>query len=263
MVALSDAGFIARKHSAGCGVASRLDHRAPALLRNHSRDNILAMRKKEQQLRGQHIIQSMKQPEPEFKLKQFSNVKSRLYDLPRPSPNSHEASEGRGRRAASERPSSRQSTSGAEVKHDDSKGVETDEKDVEIDMAAFELECERLKQLHGKKVAPRRFQKDADGCPAYLQRIKADIAQEQRLVEAQCKPPALPPGYREMPENERVKTLEALQAKREELEKAFRRLPFTIETAAQKRREQVVMTGIEETDTAIKKFSNSVVLVEA
>lgn len=252
-----DAGLIARRQAAGSGVAGRLDHRAPAPLRNHARDNILAMRKKERQIRGRNVLEGLKQPQPDFKLKQFQDVKSRLFDLPKPSANKPYE-----RRPAYEKPPSPQEQSTTEENEENIYGQAEDKGD-EIDIVSFELECERLKALHGKKPAPPPFKKDPSGCPAYLQKIKANLAEQQRQVRLQEDAAQIPQGYRQMPEQERKETLEALQKKREELEKAFRNLPLKIETENQRRRQQTVLEKIKESDQAIQTFSQPKVLIEA
>lgn len=255
MVGQSDAGLIARRQAAGAGVAGRLDHRGPALLKNHARENILAMRKKERQIRGQNVLESLKQPKPGFKLKQFENVRSRLYDLPRPTPNQQDPCDQAKQQRPAARPQSRQESQNGDAEEGEEGNV--------MNIADFELECERLKEMHAKKPGPRPFQKNAAGCPAYLQKIKAHLAEERQQAEAQQAAPRIPPGYRQMPEHERAETLEALQKKREELDKLFQRLPLVIETDAQKRRQKTVLDKIAESDKAIKTFSNPMVLVEA
>jgi len=257
-----DAGFIGRRQAAGGGVAGRLDHRAPAPLRNHARDNVMAMRKKMAQMRGKSVIEAeaVRRQPPEFKLKQFEKVKSRLYDLPRPTPNGE---------AARERPSARGQASGRD-KQNRSEEEENiygnrQEEEEEMDLASFERECERLIQLHGKQPGQEGAQKnvikkDAVGRPAYLQKIKADLADRARELEEE-RNPRIPPGYRQMPEHERTQTLAALQKKHEEAEKAFQRLPFIIETDSQRRRQQLILDKIKETDKAIATFSNPMVLI--
>lgn len=239
MASLVDAGHIGRRHAAGSNVASLLDRRAPAPLRNHARENVLAMRKKAQQLRGQSIIDSFKQPQPEFKLKQFANVKSRLHGLPCKVP-----------------------AHALDLAEEESRSQDQNQEETEMDLATFERECERLKREHGGKAAKPNFQKDAAGRPAYLQRIKSNLAEQQREAEAQRAAPQVPPGYRQMPDDERSETLEALRKKREELDKAFQRLPFNIETDSQRRRQQNILDKIKESDAAIETFSKPNVLIE-
>merc|ERR1719230_1084506 len=120
------------------------------------------MREKEQQLRGKRLLESQVTPAEPFKLKQFSEAKSRLHDPkeyrrrldhdcapPAPKPHSQDAAE------------------------------------EEIDLASFEAEVERLKREHGTKKAPT-IAKDADGCPSYLRRMKDERATRQREEEEAC-----------------------------------------------------------------------------
>jgi len=229
-----------------------MDHRAPAPLRNHARENVLAMREKMRQVRGKNIIENMKPPQAQFKLKQFGNVKSRLFELPRPSPDD---------RVERRSPSCARPASQQDVQKEDEDGDGGADGE-EVDLATFAAECERLKQQYGNKAAaPQQYKKDSAGRPAYLQRRKAELAEEHREAEALRLGPAIPAGYRQMPESERQETLETLQKKREELDKALQRLPFVIETAAQKKREQTILDKIKESEAAIKTFSNPRVLI--
>lgn len=232
-----------------------LDHRAPAPVRNHARDNVLAMREKMRQQRGKSIVESMKLAQPEVKPKQFANVKSRLFDLPRPTPNDKLV---RSRSSPCGRPGSQQ------VEKKDTAEGEEGAEDEEMDLASFEREVERLKREHGTKPAPavQEFKKDSARRPAYLQKIKTDLAEQQHQSELARRGPQIPEGYRQMPENERQETLEALEKKREELEKAFQRLPLVIETAAQRKRQETVLRNIKDSDAAIKTFSNPMMLVQ-
>lgn len=222
----------------------------------------MAMRQKQRQTREKHVMENLKPTHPEFKLKQFENVKSRLHQscsLPRLMPNGQ---------SAVKRPNSRQEDNSRN--EDCAAAEQVGDEEAEIDLASFEAECERLKQLHGKnqgggKAQPevRKFQKDAGGCPAYLQKIKAGLAEQERQAVEERTAPKVPAGYRQMPEDERLETLKALQTKREDLEKAFQRLPLTIETDTQKRRQKVVLDKIAESDKAIGTFSNPMVLIQA
>jgi hypothetical protein len=224
-------------------------------------------------MRGKSIIESRSQPAADFKLKQFSDVKSRLFELPRLSPNARnlspkapKASEAADERIGGQKPGTPEEHIGALAQRAGALAQNAGEKEEEeMDMAAFERECERLKQLHGKKekAAPAQIKKDSAGRPAYLQRIKSDLADKKQQVEDQRNAPYIPPGYRQMPEEERLATLEGIKKKREELEKAFQNLPFNIETVSQRKREQTLKDKIAESDKAIATFSNPRVLIEA
>eukprot|EP00929_Paragymnodinium_shiwhaense_P050938 TRINITY_DN25642_c0_g1_i1.p1 TRINITY_DN25642_c0_g1~~TRINITY_DN25642_c0_g1_i1.p1 ORF type:complete len:309 (-),score=106.82 TRINITY_DN25642_c0_g1_i1:45-971(-) len=133
----------------------------------------------------------------------------------------------------------------------------------EMDLKDFEAAVERLKKQHGhgavKKVS---FNKGKDNCPTYLRKIQADLAEEKRRA-AEPAGPYVPPGYRMLPKDEVDETLDALRKKRDELEKEFQKLPLSIQTDSQKRREKAVKAKIEESDKAIKMFSQPMVLVAA
>jgi len=245
---LMDASTIARRQNAGGGAGCCLNPKPPALLRNHARDNVRALREKERQMRGKAIMEAQAQPPELFKLKQFASAKPRVHDLKlkrQPSP---------ANRAHSEPPHGR----GA------SPTDENEEKEEEIDLATFEAEVEALKRKHGTG-APKQvaIKKDANGRPSYLRKIKSDIEKEQALVEQALARPDAPQGYRRLPPEEVAEVLAALKAEREEIEKEFRALPLKIETDAQKRREKAVKAKIEQSDKAIKQFSAPVVCVEA
>lgn len=66
-------------------VGALLNHEPRACLRNHVRDNVLLMREKARQQRSQREEEAARE-KPAFKLRQFENVPSRLYQEPRRSP---------------------------------------------------------------------------------------------------------------------------------------------------------------------------------
>jgi hypothetical protein len=66
-------------------VGALLNHETAKSLRNHKRDNVLAMREKARQLRARREEEAA-QKKPDFKLKQFENVPSRVHREPPRSP---------------------------------------------------------------------------------------------------------------------------------------------------------------------------------
>lgn len=185
-------------------------------------------------------MESCSQPAPLFKLKQFDNVKSRLRkDLSQCNISSQEEDRG---------------------EHD------VQEDGEEMNLEDFEAAVERLKQQHGNQAPATKkkasFEKDVVGCPVYLQKIKAKLDEEKSRVEAQRSALSVPAGYRVLPEEEVTDTLEALRRKRADLEKEFQKLPLNIQTDSQKRRQKAVLNKIEESDRAIKIFSQPNVMVE-
>jgi len=215
--------------------------RAPQLCRDHAKDNIRAMREKERQMRGQRLLQAQQRPAEPFKMRQFAEAKSRLL-------------EPRGMQRGSR-------SNLGDAGEDGGDSARRNEGD-EIALEDFEAQVANLIRRHGKKQAPS-FTKDGNGCPSYLRKIKDDMEQQRRAEEAERLRPKLPAGYRQLPPEEVEETLAALKKKREELEKEFRNLPLKIETDSQKRRQKAVLQKIEESDRAIKIFSQPTVLVEA
>merc|ERR1719507_161932 len=195
-------------------------------------------------------MESHSQPPPAFKLKQFETVKSRLLEDKPQRPRSGRPPTGRPIRSSSARPA-----------RDD---AEHEDDDCEMNLEEFEKEAERLKKLHGGKsgkITPPSFERDQQGKPRYLQKIKAELAHEKEVVEALLAKPSLPSGYRQLPDEEARETLEALQKKRSELDKEFQRLPLNVITDSQKRRQKAILDKIDESDKAIKIFSQPKVLV--
>lgn len=76
-----------------------------------------------------------------------------------------------------------------------------------------------------------------DRVPTYLRQRQAEAAEERRRA-AMPPAPVAPPGYRLVPEEERLSTVEALARERRVAEVSLNSLPFKIETAGQRRREK-------------------------
>jgi hypothetical protein len=219
------------------------------------------IREKERQLRMQRGMEALKMPDKQFKLKQFENVKSRAFDGKPPLPASDSDKIKAQRRLLSVDAPGSTGYSKAMPPPIRTDNVEPDEDENVMSMAAFEAAAERLKEMHANK--GQKIGKDANGCPKYLKKIKAGLAEEQREAEEKKRSPAIPAGYRLMPKQEVDETLDALKKKRENLEKEYQRLPFNIETDSQKRREKRILDDIKQTDDGIKLFSRETVIVEA
>mmetsp|Transcript_73010 Transcript_73010/g.205075 ORF Transcript_73010/g.205075 Transcript_73010/m.205075 type:complete len:238 (+) Transcript_73010:77-790(+) len=229
-----------RRHMGGGAAGGLVNPRAPQLCRDHAKDNIRAMREKERQMRGQRLLQAQQRPAEPFKMRQFSDAKSRLFEA-------------------------RGTPKGARANGPNLAQLNNGEDGEEIGLDDFEAQVANLIRQHGKKQQgmQQMFTKDSKGCPAYLRKRKEEFEEQRRAEEAERSRPKLPAGYRQLPPEEVAETLDALKKKREDLEKEFRALPLKIETDSQKRRQKAVLQKIEESDRAIKIFSQPTVLVEA
>eukprot|EP00443_Scrippsiella_acuminata_P098515 CAMPEP_0115623954 /NCGR_PEP_ID=MMETSP0272-20121206/27043_1 /TAXON_ID=71861 /ORGANISM="Scrippsiella trochoidea, Strain CCMP3099" /LENGTH=294 /DNA_ID=CAMNT_0003060191 /DNA_START=27 /DNA_END=908 /DNA_ORIENTATION=- len=246
-----------RRDMAGDAAGLMLHPQAPQLVRNHAKDNIRAMREKERQLRGQRILQASQRPAEPFKMKQFSEAKSRVFDSKSSQPQlprlQHLQQQQQQQEDRAGRPPS---ATAAEV------GSDCGGEGGEIGLAEFEEQVANLIRKHGTK-KQTTFVKGEDNIPAYIKARKETMAEQRRAEEAERLKPKLPAGYRQLPAEEVAETLQALQKKRQELETEFRKLPLKIETDSQKRRQKVVLDKIEESDRAIAMFSQPTVLVQA
>ena len=97
--------------------------------------------------------------------------------------------------------------------------------------------------------------------PQYLEDRKAKWAAEQEEIRRRRPDPDCPPGMRLMPEQERVETLRVLQESREEALNQLRRLPFVIETPTMKKKQEYLENKLREIDHALSIFSKPKVYV--
>ena len=103
--------------------------------------------------------------------------------------------------------------------------------------------------------------KDFGAVPAYLQKRKAMQAEEEAYRIATAPDPDCPPGMMLMPEEERLETLRVLQATLDDVKGQLQRLPLTIETPSQIRRQNALEAKFKEVEDAVKIFSRPKVFV--
>jgi hypothetical protein len=282
---LLDAGRIARRQAAGDAVAAMLNHQAPAPLRNHLRDNMRAIREKERQLRGRQIMATAQCQARQCPTRAHSmpacgvdhNISGKGARrcgggsaggrVPPPamsaSPTAAALAPAEPRSGGDDRP---EDASRADVGREATVAANSTEVEAsgeEVSLAEFEALADQLAKKHGSGAKRVSFRKDSDGCPAYLRKLMADLADEKARIELERAGPRLPPGVRQVPPDEVATTLEALRKKRGDLEKEFQRLPLKIQTESQKRRQKGILDQIQESDNAIAIFSKPQVLVEA
>eukprot|EP00746_Dinoflagellata_sp_MGD_P007737 gnl/MRDRNA2_/MRDRNA2_115383_c0_seq1.p1 gnl/MRDRNA2_/MRDRNA2_115383_c0~~gnl/MRDRNA2_/MRDRNA2_115383_c0_seq1.p1 ORF type:complete len:265 (+),score=61.92 gnl/MRDRNA2_/MRDRNA2_115383_c0_seq1:97-891(+) len=108
--------------------------------------------------------------------------------------------------------------------------------------------------------------KDGNKVPKYLAKVKKAVAAEKEYIAeisgANRKDDGVPPGHRLLPDEERLEILEGLKSLAKELEQKYQKLPLSIETDGQKRREAQILKEIKDNEKAISLFSRPKVAVE-
>jgi hypothetical protein len=99
--------------------------------------------------------------------------------------------------------------------------------------------------------------------PQYLEERKAKWAAEEDERKRRMPDPDCPPGMCLMPENERQDTLRTLEESREEALNQLRRLPFVIETITLKKKQESLENKLREIDRALSIFSKPKVYIAA
>jgi hypothetical protein len=97
--------------------------------------------------------------------------------------------------------------------------------------------------------------------PQYLEQRKNQWAEEEAEIRRQRPDPNCPPGMKLMPEEERLSTLETLQQSREEAMIQLRRLPFVIETPSMRKKQEFLENKLREIDRALDIFNKPKVYV--
>lgn len=97
--------------------------------------------------------------------------------------------------------------------------------------------------------------------PEYLEERKARWAEEESEKRRRMPDPNCPPGMCLMPEAERQSTLQTLQQSKAEALNQLRRMPFVVETPSQKKKQEYLEAKLREIDGAIGIFSKDKVYV--
>lgn len=116
-----------------------------------------------------------------------------------------------------------------------------------------------------KPPAAKAFSRDTGKVPKYLQRIKNALVDEENLVKQQLglnfDPNGAPPGYRMLPDEERLGRLAQLQRSKTEIEARHRKLPLKIETAGHRKAAQDIERELQVVETDIETFSKPKIFV--
>lgn len=110
-----------------------------------------------------------------------------------------------------------------------------------------------------------KFSRDGDGVPLYLQRVRAAIADEERIVSEQLgfgQPDGVPPGHRLLSEDEKRDIIAGLQKRKADLDSKHSKLPLNVVTQAQKLRASELEKALIEVEVDIGRFSKKRVLIK-
>eukprot|EP00811_Abedinium_folium_P010071 NODE_19314_length_849_cov_3.555402.p1 GENE.NODE_19314_length_849_cov_3.555402~~NODE_19314_length_849_cov_3.555402.p1 ORF type:complete len:201 (-),score=38.56 NODE_19314_length_849_cov_3.555402:245-847(-) len=131
-------------------------------------------------------------------------------------------------------------------------GLDVEDEDaVAIDLDSFERNAKQLRRDCASRLA---------GECAGARTL--DLRQRGAAMDELIFAPAVPPGHRLMPEDERLETLASLRRKLAELDGKYACLPLKIDTEGARRRQRVLREKIGEIEDAVRLFSRSGVLVE-
>lgn len=97
--------------------------------------------------------------------------------------------------------------------------------------------------------------------PQYLEQRKQQWAEQEEEMRRRMPDPDCPPGMTLMPEDERVNTLKVLEQSREEAMVQLRKLPFVIETPSMRKKQDFLENKLREIDHALSIFSKPKVFV--
>lgn len=98
--------------------------------------------------------------------------------------------------------------------------------------------------------------------PSYLRNRKKQWIKDEENRIANTPDPAMPPGHRQLPENERRETLDLLQKKEKELVQQLAALPIGADTVRVRQKRKEVEGKLTELEEAIKIFSRPKVFVK-
>lgn len=110
-----------------------------------------------------------------------------------------------------------------------------------------------------------KFARDCSGVPMYLDRVKASIAHEERIVAQQLgldRDPNVPPGHRLLSEDERHEIMAGLDKRKVDLDAKYARLPLQSNTQAQKQRAHDLEKALREVEVDIARFSKPRILLK-
>lgn len=110
-------------------------------------------------------------------------------------------------------------------------------------------------------VEPPRRHESFGRVPDYLEERNAQVALARERALRNAPDPSCPPGMTVMPEDERLDTLAKLSNSQTEVLRALQNMPFVIETPSQKNKQTALENKLKEIENAIKLFNKPKVYI--
>lgn len=256
--------------------------------KDHIKDNVKEMRLAQMRLKMKKDEED--QPEkPLYKLSQFQNVDSRLYDIPKENirRQSFEPKEFLSRGASERRQleiaqSSKAARAELEMKLEEQRQYSDQQLTPRKATIPRPHEYAQLPEPSNTNFISRNrveavsntngrrssFNNDDAGkheefgrVPQYLVDRKQRWEEEKEEIRLRMPDPNCPPGMRLMPEEERLSTLQVLQESKETVLEQLRRLPFVIETPSIRKKHDALECKLREIENALTIFSKQKVFV--
>ena len=247
--------------------------------KDHMKENRRIIRDTVFRMREQQEIDSQ-EPKELFKLSQFKNVAPRLYESPLPAQNVPTHADGefltRGKaeqlraELAEERRAKRAEL---EAEMEQARSYSNDAvtqrrpsvprvEDIAPLQPRKSVDFISTNKVKAQVMVPPRNNKpeqmvkhEAYGrVPDYLEDRKAKAMEEEEERKRNAPDPSCPKGMKLMPEEERLSTIEVLNASKEECIRQLGRLPFVVETATMKKRKEAIESKLNEIEKALELF---------
>jgi len=128
-------------------------------------------------------------------------------------------------------------------------------------IAANTREAVKMRPTQKSNSSASARHEDFGKLPSYLVERKLEWAEQEAKRREEQKQSDVPPGMIKIEEEERLRTLELLQAEAAKIESQIQRLPLVIETESRRRHKAELEQRFDELEAAIQQFSKTVVYI--
>jgi len=270
-----DARKIAQKQSSGNAVKSILCptngirdeiRRKGGVPKNHARDNYMRIKLQEQAYKEKKMMESIPKPQP-FKLKQFSNVSSKI-STRRTSPNESRITSGMtSPKNAAAKAAEVNMMNELQERFNQLNMLKTHSTDYTKHKNFIKENKIKAQKKPSQKNITKNEPKELNRktklgeVPQYLVNRKQKWEKEKMKILEKEQQGYIPEDMMVLPEKDRIDTLEYLNKNKKDILNEIRKFPITSETLRIKNRKKELTDKIEEIDKAIEMFSQKRVLV--